>query len=213
MHDIRDMEKMATKDLEDLSFDKRTGNDGAGYYIRTFTGGKLYWKDVESHDYQIEDIAHALAMKCRWSGHTRKFYSIAQHSVFVSKFVPYTQHLEGLVHDGAEAYMPDFPSPLKWFLLETGFDALKKIEKRVQSSIEKKFRLQPDHKIVKVADSSALSTEHRDLMPPGGEADWMGEPDEATLEPVGPEVAERMFLDRYEEIIKLRSIPKWEDMR
>lgn len=182
------------------SFDHRTGNDGSGYYIRTFTGKKLYWANVEDHDYDIRDIAHALAMKCRWSGHTKKFYSIAQHSVFVSHFVPASQQLEALLHDASEAYMPDFPSPLKWYLLSQGFTQLKLIEKRVAKGIEKKFMLAPDHAIIKHADTIALSTEHRDLMPIGGEADWMGPPADEALEPVGPEVAERMFLARYNQI-------------
>ena len=194
------------------SFDHRTGNDGKGYYIRTFTGRKLYWDRVEEHDYVIDDIAHALAMKCRWSGHTKRFYSIAQHSVFVSAHVPQRQQLEGLLHDAAEAYMPDFPSPLKWYLLDHGFTAIKDIEKRVQACIEKKFDLNPDHKIIKVADTLALSTEHRDLLPAGEEAKWMGEAAPYFLDPVGPEVAERRFLSRYEWIVGTR-LPKWEDMR
>jgi hypothetical protein len=139
-------------------------------------------------------------MKCRWSGHTRRFYSVAQHSIFVSHFVPVELRLAGLMHDASEAYMPDFPSPLKWYLLDHGFTALKDIEKRVQEEIAHQFGFIAHSPIVKKADTLALATEHRDLMPPGEEAPWMGEPDEAPLDPWGPQLAERSFITRFEQI-------------
>jgi len=204
---------MATREAIEPSFDHRTGNDGEGYYIRTFTGRKLYWDRVEEHDFCIEDIAHALAMKCRWSGHTTKFYSIAQHSVFTSYHVGRRLREHALLHDASEAYMPDFPSPLKWYLLKRGFTELKMIEKRVQRAINLKFNLAPtdaDEKAVKKADLLALSTEHNQLMPVGEERKWMGGIWEGDLDPVGPAAAEQMFLDRWSEI---KTIGKYEEMR
>ena len=182
--------------------DKRSGSDADGFYIRTFTGRKLYWDRVEEHDYCIEDIAHALAMKCRWSGHTSRFYSVAQHCEITSHLVDRPHRLAALLHDASEAYMPDFPSPLKWYLLSRGFTELQLIEKRVDQAIAKKFLIPwPRDPSVKVADIIMLGSESRDLMPAGQEQQYMSECLDYTIEPYGPATAEESFLSRYGQII------------
>jgi hypothetical protein len=71
------------------------------------TGREFFVRDPF---FDIEEIAHALGMMCRFNGHTRHFYSVAEHSVIVSLLM---QELrlgdpwEGLFHDGVEAYIPD----------------------------------------------------------------------------------------------------------
>src|SRR5262249_40410739 len=62
---------------------------------------------------RIEDIAQGLAHECRFNGHVREFYSVAEHCVRVSWLVPQAFALEGLLHDASEAYLKDVPSPLK----------------------------------------------------------------------------------------------------
>lgn len=42
--------------------------------IFTFTGGFIRPLDPDPEDICIEDIAHALSMQCRWTGHVSKFY-------------------------------------------------------------------------------------------------------------------------------------------
>ena len=84
-----------------------------GDWIQTFTGRAFYVLDPRPEDVDIEDIAHALSMQCRFAGHCREFYSVAQHSVTASWLVPPEDALWGLLHDAAEAYVVDLPRPIK----------------------------------------------------------------------------------------------------
>lgn len=184
-----------------------TGGDNGGFYIRTFTGKKLYWSRIAEHDYDIRDIAHALSMKCRWSGHTKKFFSVAQHSVMVSRIGPVEHRMAGLLHDASEAYMPDFPSPLKWWLIEQGFETLQTLEDMMDSIIAEKFGFEyPRDPAVKLADLVMLATEHRDLMPPSPERAHMAEPLPLVLQSWTPARAEDIFLREYNAILATSAI-------
>lgn len=148
----------------------KTMSDTEGFYIRTFTGKKLYWDRVHEHDYDIIDIAHSLAQRVRWSGHTKRqgnrIMSIGQHSCYVHDILPDPLKKQGLLHDAAEAYMPDFPSPLKHWMLSRGDRAIDDLETEVDRAIGRKLNVQfPRDPLVKRADLQALSIEHRDLMP------------------------------------------------
>ena len=68
--------------------------------------------------YTINTIAHALSNLCRYTGHVNRFYSVAEHSVFVSLAVPKKFALEALFHDASEAFLGDVSSPLKKLLPE-----------------------------------------------------------------------------------------------
>jgi 5'-deoxynucleotidase YfbR-like HD superfamily hydrolase len=82
-------------------------------WIQTFTGRQFWPLDPRPEDIELLDIAHALANKCRYTGHTRSFYSVAQHSVLVSEIVPAADAHWGLLHDASEAYLPDVARPVK----------------------------------------------------------------------------------------------------
>ena len=69
----------------------------------------------------IEDIAHALSHLCRANGHTKYFYSVAQHSINCAaeaKARGYSRKLQltALLHDASEAYMADLIRPVKQFI-------------------------------------------------------------------------------------------------
>jgi hypothetical protein len=108
------------------------------------------------------DIAHALSNLCRWGGHTTDFYSVAQHSVEVSRACPAECALEGLLHDAAEAYLVDLPAPLKGL---PQFAFYRQAEAGVNVAIAQKFKLTyPWPEPVMDADKLILYTEVRDLL-------------------------------------------------
>lgn len=113
---------------------------------------------------EVEDIAHSLALQCRFSGHTFKFYSVAEHSVRVSHcFDDPHLALWGLLHDASEAYLVDVPSPLKNH--KTFGSGYRAAERRLMRAVAVRFNLSwpmPDE--VKKVDRRLLVTERRDLL-------------------------------------------------
>src|ERR1035441_1601867 len=80
--------------------------------ITTFSGVRFWPLIPNPADIRIEDIAHALSNQCRFGGHTREFYSVAEHSVRVSQLCTPENALWGLLHDASEAYLSDVTAPI-----------------------------------------------------------------------------------------------------
>jgi hypothetical protein len=64
---------------------------------------------LKPEDVCIEDVAHSLAFQCRYNGHCKRFFSIAEHSVIMSQ---QDGGLSGLLHDAHEAYIGDIIRPI-----------------------------------------------------------------------------------------------------
>lgn len=168
-------------------------------WIQTFSGRRFNPTKPVVDAIVIQDIAHSLSMMCRFTGHVRHFYSIAQHCVLVSYLCDKDDRRWGLLHDADEAYLPDLSSPLK----HSGkFDNYREYGKQLQIAICKRFELPEKEPFsVKLADTLLLATEARDLMSPL-HPDWKQpvEPLPLKIEPWGPDKAEDMFMKRFYEL-------------
>lgn len=168
-----------------------------GDWMQTATG-RVFWPiDPRPEDVCIEDIAHALSQLCRYGGHCRYFYSVAQHSVLVSRALPDEHKLWGLLHDASEAYVIDVPRPLKPFL--TGY---REAEDKVMEAIAERYGLSlPMPAEVKRIDSAILADEAAQIMgkPP---RDWnLQEPPLGVeISPWSPELARCEFLFEFEKL-------------
>lgn len=83
------------------------------------------------------DIAWALSGTHRFTGHTRPWYSVAQHSVRVSYMVPQAKALSAFGHDMAEAYIGDINTPLKNKLDDMSDGAFRRFELQIEELVWK----------------------------------------------------------------------------
>lgn len=214
-------------------------------WIETYSNRVLWPLDIYADDIFLPDIIHALSMKCRFNGHCKMFYSVAQHSVLCAEMFKeyYSQNLSRaacnsiildlLLHDSAEAYLPDFAAPIKHkarWSCPGGVEGTGKtrfageVERRVEFQIRKALNLPEfayDTDLIKEIDLRMLATEKRDLMGPG---EWPGllgyEPFAETIEYQIPETAAMkmvhtladLFEDRGEDTI-IESLVEYTDER
>ena len=168
----------------------------AKIWVQTFTGKRINPFAPRSGDICIEDIAHALSLICRFNGHTETFYSVAEHCIWVSKLVSRKNALAGLLHDAAEAYFADVSSPVKDVL--PGIQAM---EDNLLRVIMRKFKVFYNRDDIKRADWIMCATEARDLI--GDTTGWYlpMPPMAMKIQPVSPATAERIYLERFKELI------------
>lgn len=173
-----------------------------GDWMQTATGRQFWPVDPRADEIEIEDIAHALAMQCRYAGHCMRFYSVAEHSVLLSRAVSAENAMWALMHDASEAYLVDVPRPLKPFL-----PGYREAEDAVMRAVAERFGLSPDMpREVKVADGRILADEAGQNMatPPVPWA-YTGEPLGIKLQYWSPEEAKRHFLNEFEALSQWRS--------
>lgn len=173
--------------------------DRKGNWMLTVSG-KAYWPmDPREEEVDIEDIAHALSMQCRYTGHTIRFYSVAEHSLYVSYLVPQHLALEGLLHDAAEAYVGDLNRPVKIHC-----EDYKKIEAMNDLAIRAKFKLPAfESKEVKQADTDILLLEKEVVCPPSNDHykwEWNGSKPSMTMFPLSQPAAKYHFLRRFHQL-------------
>jgi hypothetical protein len=179
-------------------------------WIALLSGARFNYNQPDKSDVTIDDIASALSNVCRFSGHLPCFYSVAQHLVNASRIVSSEFAFTALMHDTAEAFTNDLPTPLKW-----EFPIFKELEAKIESVMGSKFGfMYPYPAEIKTADTIMLILEKYYVK--GDTSVWPGyeqwtpeavEPYRNLVDLKGwqPCRAKREFLERYKELSNARN--------
>lgn len=176
--------------------------------IQVVSGRVLDPLNPNPDDILIEDIAHSLALQCRFAGHVRVPYSVAEHCVRVATIAPVEDKLEALMHDASEYALVDLPSPLKNSLFG---DRYREVEENLMNVIADKFGFRRGMlDSVKKADNVLLCTEARDLLNARRDSDlwspWLtSEPLSQIIEPWGWREAKESFLSYFKLLSERRT--------
>ena len=137
--------------------------------IRTYLGVSFNVLEPREEDIHPLDIAKALSQQCRFTGHTKPPYSVAEHSILVATLSPTKWKLAALLHDAAEAYLMDLPTPIKNL---PEMKPYRDMEDKLQRLIYKRFGVDSEEvpPSVKKADHEAFKIEWNALMVPTEDA-------------------------------------------
>ena len=168
--------------------------NGRGNWMQTATGRQFWPMDPRPREVFIEDIAHALAMICRFGGHCSRFYSVAEHSVLIARAAAHEHKLWALLHEAAEGYIGDKIRPLKPYL-----GGYREAEQKIMRAICVRFNLQLDLPPSIKALDLALLMDERDqaMVEPPQPWDVDVAPLGVTLEFWSPARAKREFLSAF----------------
>jgi len=170
-------------------------------YITTYTGINFNPLKFTEADLDIEDIAHSLALKVRWGGHCSTFFSVAQHSVYVARFMEFAK-MVGLIHDGSESVTGDMVTPFKAVLPD-----FRTLEDKIQAKVYNKFYgRQPtdeEHNHLKIYDRLLLDFEGTLFI-----KNWQDPIDTSIITkvdpaffPWNPQEAEKRFLEEFRKLV------------
>lgn len=177
-----------------------------GDWLQTFSGRQFWPMDPRASEVFIEDIAHSLAMQTRYAGHCLRFYSVAEHSVLLTRYfrrqgASVEVQLWALLHDASEAYLVDVPRPVKPFL--AGYKAA---EAQVMRAVCERFGLPEDMPAeVHAADGDIIGNERANMAP--CVAEWYATGpglDGVYLRNWAPHVAELEFTMEYRRLMDER---------
>lgn len=192
----------------DRVFDRAIGKPVGSYndrgpFVGTYTG-RFYPFSPRASEVRIEDIAHGLAMSSRYGGAGKRYYSTAEHSVHIARWL--LQHygrraaLAGLLHDAPEALsgFGDVTRPVKDRVPLIG-----KVESEIWGAVAAAFGLSPlMPEEVHEADSRIVADEMSQNHP---------EVDDAYNDPLGvvlqfwtPEEAEDRFIETFIELTMMQ---------
>ena len=173
-----------------------------GTTILLSSGEYFDFLDPTGSVFHLGDIALGLSRATRFHGHTRDFYSVAEHSVWVSRLVPEEDALAALMHDASEAFTGDMSTPLKRLCPD-----FRMVEDRIMAAVADRFGFAwPLPPSVKEADRLMLATEQRQLRHRHPDDPWLRDAPVADIriESMAPGKAKWAFMDRYREVTRGR---------
>lgn len=132
--------------------------------------------DFEVDQINIQTMARALSNNCRFNGHTNKFFSVAAHTIMVSRLACTYKAMDAsrrnqlrlacLVHDSSEAIISDIAAPFKKTLLN-----YLEVERKIEYEMYRGFGVEEtwinDEEFMqdlKYLDQAALSIEASRVM-------------------------------------------------
>ncbi len=197
-----------------------TEEERKGPWTRTVSG-RVFWPlDPRPEEVFIEDVAHSLSHLCRFNGHPKYFYCVAEHAVRVSNLIeaqqrPVLEQFIALHHDDGEAYMGDVIAPLKllpemkWFRDAEDHLLLVVLQSYDVPGLQKLLANlinPPLPARIHTADLRVLITEMRDLtnwdihdLPERIQGYY---PVPGTIYPLGPSVARKLYMDRHNALMQ-----------
>lgn len=145
-------------------------------WMLTHSLRKVHPLDFKPEDVNLYDMATSLAKQCRYNGHLKGFYSVAEHSDIMRRalkrdgYPPIIQKL-GLLHDGSETWTGDIIRPLKNALRSQGFD-IKPYELKIEQAMSEHFGLPwPWPDVIHEYDKRIVRDE-KDQLKPDDTDDW-----------------------------------------
>ncbi|KKK51984.1 hypothetical protein LCGC14_3109490 [marine sediment metagenome] len=174
-------------------------------HILTYSGLNflLYGEDIDA--FRLEDIAHSLSMQCRYTGHTKQFYSVAEHCILMSRYVTDLDcKVMALYHDAVETYIGDIASPVKRSLPDY---------RKLEDAIERRLFMWLGYsipsrvkKLIKILDTRIMLQERNELLPAINEQ-WIENevvtPLDVDIMCWNPARAEKEYLKQAEQIRQL----------
>lgn len=183
--------------------------------IGLLNGTYFDFNNLDNNEIDLESLAKGLSQINRFTGQTEFPYSVAQHSILVSRLVQSQDpevKLAALMHDAHEAVIGDISTPVKQFLKSS--DEFQRLEGRAQAYFAIKFGFAIEYAhgpVVKQADLLALYIERRTLLPKSSEDRWTCDPDPFMREQVegftidrwSSHMAAKLFIQNYNNLMRL----------
>lgn len=171
-------------------------------WMMTYTGRQVWPLHMTDDDVNIDDIAHSLALQCRFNGMVSDFYSVAEHCLLISQWLEANGYdvqtqLTGLLHDANEAYLSDMIRPIK-NALGPAYEPFRKAGATIDEIIARKYgSTHPFPHAVHEADSRIINDEKQFLFGTGKPWIHGGSPLGVEIKCLDPRQAERMYRFRF----------------